>query len=218
MRDAMTQCEPDPAIRRDNIGRRSFARHDEILEGGEMQMNTMTTGALAKSGDGAQQALSSVCLEVAGDKADMKHSVLFERVSARLKAQVGADVYASWFARLKLHSVSKSVVRLTVPTTFLKSWINNRYLDMITSLFQAEDAEILKVEILVRTAQRHGTKAPAADEQVVVPDTGAVAPMRRQTAQAAGQAVAQAVNAAGAARTPSFGTALRFAARSSLHV
>ncbi len=208
MRDAMTQCEPDPAIRRDNIGRRSFARHDEILEGGEMQMNTMTTGALAKSGDGAQQALSSVCLEVAGDKADMKHSVLFERVSARLKAQVGADVYASWFARLKLHSVSKSVVRLTVPTTFLKSWINNRYLDMITSLFQAEDAEILKVEILVRTAQRHGTKAPAADEQVVVPDTGAVAPMRRQTAQAAGQAVAQAVNAAGAARTPSFGTPL----------
>ena len=88
----------------------------------------------------------------------MKHSILFERVSARLKAQVGPDVYASWFARLKLHSVSKSVVRLTVPTTFLKSWINNRYLDLITSLFQAEDAEILKVEILVRTATRGGVK------------------------------------------------------------
>lgn len=173
-----------------------------------MQMNTMTTGALAKSGDGAQQALSSVCLDAAGDKADMKHNVLFERVSTRLKAQVGADVYASWFARLKLHSVSKSVVRLTVPTTFLKSWINNRYLDMITGLFQAEDAEILKVEILVRTAQRHGVKAAGADEQAVVPDTGSVAPIRRPTAQPAGQAVAQAVSAAGAARTPSFGTPL----------
>nr|WP_245582425.1 chromosomal replication initiator protein DnaA [Neorhizobium lilium] len=94
----------------------------------------------------------------------MKHDALFERFSARLKAQVGQDVYASWFARLKLHSVSKSVVRLTVPTTFLKSWINNRYLDQITTIFQAEDAEILKVEIVVRSASRH-TKAPIVDEE-----------------------------------------------------
>jgi hypothetical protein len=134
------------------------------LEGGNMQITTMTASALEKR-DNAQQALGTVCLEAAGDKGDMKHSVLFERVSARLKAQVGPDVYASWFARLKLHSHSKSVVRLTVPTTFLKSWINNRYLDLITSLFQAEDAEILKVEILVRTATRHGVKAQGVDEQ-----------------------------------------------------
>src|ERR1700754_5078921 len=102
-----------------------------------MQMNTRTVGAL-ENGDNAQQTFGAVCLEAAGEKGDMKHSVLFERVSARLKAQVGPDVYASWFARLKLHSVSKSVVRLSVPTTFLKSWINNRYLDLITSLFQQE--------------------------------------------------------------------------------
>ncbi|MGO8656087.1 DnaA N-terminal domain-containing protein, partial [Rhizobium ruizarguesonis] len=100
----------------------------------------------------------SIRLEAAEVKADVKQNVLFERVSARLKAQVGQDVYASWFARLKLHSVSKSVVRLSVPTTFLKSWINNRYLDLITGLFQAEDPEILKIEVLVRTATRHGMK------------------------------------------------------------
>ncbi|WP_234902426.1 chromosomal replication initiator protein DnaA [Agrobacterium larrymoorei] len=84
----------------------------------------------------------------------MKHDALFERFSARLKAQVGPEVYASWFARLKLHSVSKSVVRFTVPTTFLKSWINNRYIDLITTLVQSEDADVLKVEILVRSASR----------------------------------------------------------------
>ncbi len=104
-----------------------------------MRMNSVTTGALDNV-DKVSQAFGSICLEAAGEKGEMKHGVLFERVSARLKAQVGPDVYASWFARLKLHSVSKSVVRLTVPTTFLKSWINNRYLDLITSLFQAEDA------------------------------------------------------------------------------
>ncbi|TCR90830.1 chromosomal replication initiator protein DnaA [Rhizobium sp. BK376] len=172
-----------------------------------MQMNTMTAGAL-KQGDNAQQALGSVCLEAAGEKGDMKHSILFERVSARLKAQVGPDVYASWFARLKLHSVSKSVVRLSVPTTFLKSWINNRYLDLITGLFQAEDAEILKVEILVRTATRGGVKAPNADEQLSLPEPASVAQIRRPAAQPAGQAVAQAVSAVASARPASFGSPL----------
>jgi len=87
-------------------------------------------------------------------EAGMKHDALFERFSARLKAKVGPEVYASWFGRLKIHTISKSVVRLSVPTTFLKSWINNRYLDMLTGLLQEEDANILKVEILVRTAAR----------------------------------------------------------------
>ncbi len=170
-----------------------------------MQIHTRATGAL-ENGDNAQ-AFGAVCLEAAGEKGDVAHNNLFERVSARLKAQVGPDVYASWFARLKLHSVSKSVVRLTVPTTFLKSWINNRYLDLITSLFQAEDAEILKVEILVRTATRQGAK-PSADEQPVVPDQAAVAPIRRAVAQPAGQAVAQAVSAAAAVRPATAGTPL----------
>ncbi|MGV1790270.1 chromosomal replication initiator protein DnaA [Rhizobium lusitanum] len=170
-----------------------------------MQIHTRTTGAL-ENGDNAQ-AFSAVCVEAAGEKADVAQNNLFERVSARLKAQVGPDVYASWFARLKLHSVSKSVVRLTVPTTFLKSWINNRYLDLITGLFQAEDAEILKVEILVRTATRQGAK-PSTDERPVVPDQAAVAPIRRPAAQPAGQAIAQAVSAAAAARPSTGGTPL----------
>ncbi len=170
-----------------------------------MQIHTRTTGAL-ENGDNAQ-AFSAVCLEAAGEKSDVAQNNLFDRVSARLKAQVGPDVYASWFARLKLHSVSKSVVRLTVPTTFLKSWINNRYLDLITSLFQAEDSEILKVEILVRTATRQGAK-PITDEQPAVPDQAAVAPIRRAVAQPAGQVVAQAVSAAAAARPATAGTPL----------
>jgi chromosomal replication initiator protein len=130
-------------------------------------MHINTVSIRAGNGDQARQAIDSICSKAAGEKSEMKHDALFERFSARLKAQVGQDAYTSWFARLKLHSVSKSVVRLTVPTTFLKSWINNRYLDQITTIFQAEDAEILKVEILVRTASRN-TKAPVIDEALPV--------------------------------------------------
>ncbi|WP_280773066.1 chromosomal replication initiator protein DnaA [Rhizobium sp. SG_E_25_P2] len=115
-----------------------------------MQM-TMTEKGAFSSGDALITAANAGA--DAGDTG-MKSDALFERFSARLKAKVGPEVYASWFGRLKIHSVSKSVVRLSVPTTFLKSWINNRYLDMMTTLLQEEDANILKVEILVRSAAR----------------------------------------------------------------
>nr|WP_225165109.1 chromosomal replication initiator protein DnaA [Ensifer sp. IC4062] len=140
----------------------------------------------------------------------MRHDAVFERVSARLKAQVGPDVFASWFGRLKLHSISKSVVRLSVPTTFLKSWINNRYLDLITSLFQQEDGEILKVEILVRTATR-GAR-PVAHEEAM-PAAAEAAPATPARRPAAAQPIASVAAAAVAAvqkpaQAPLFGSPL----------
>ncbi|KOF19984.1 chromosomal replication initiation protein [Ensifer adhaerens] len=124
----------------------------------------------------------------------MRHDALFERVSARLKAQVGPDVFASWFGRLKLHSTSKSVVRLSVPTTFLKSWINNRYLDLITQIFQQEDGEILKVEILVRTATRGARPASQEETLPQAAETAPAAPARRPTtAQSVASVAAAAV-------------------------
>src|SRR5687768_4711698 len=114
------------------------------LEGGNMFSNSVTSAIVFENGENIRQIATQQPGEITGEKGDMRHSALFERVSARLKAQVGPDVFASWFGRLKLHSVSKSVIRLSVPTTFLKSWINNRYLDLITSLVQQEDPEVLK--------------------------------------------------------------------------
>lgn len=176
-----------------------------------MQMNVRSSDAMGygdhAAGNGAEGA-GAAMNETGGS-----HNVLFERVSARLKAQVGPDVYASWFARLKLHSHSKSVVRLTVPTTFLKSWINNRYLDLITSLFQAEDPEVLKVEILVRTATR-STRPVQGDEQPAAAATPAQQPVQRRSApQQAGQAASAAIQTArpaapAQAASPLFGSPL----------
>ncbi|WP_370576986.1 chromosomal replication initiator protein DnaA [Shinella sp. PSBB067] len=165
-----------------------------------MQMNTARTAGAFANGENTRQALPQEgAQEAAGVPSDMKHDALFERVSARLKAQVGPDVFASWFGRLKVHSVSKSVVRLSVPTTFLKSWINNRYLDLITNLFQQEDPEILKVEILVRTATR-GVRAGAADEAAVAEQPAPQAQPRR--ASAGPQPVASAAASVAASAQP----------------
>ncbi len=149
-----------------------------------MLNNSVTAAIVFENGENARQIAVKQSDVPAGDKCDMLHSALFERVSARLKAQVGPDVFASWFGRLKLHSISKSVVRLSVPTTFLKSWINNRYLDLITSIFQQEDAEILKVEILVRSATRSARPGLQEDApQANHSDTVTPASSRRSTPQ-----------------------------------
>ena len=91
--------------------------------------------------------------------------VFCDRFCTALKAHVGADVYASWFGRLKLHSASKSLVRFSVPTAFLKSWINNHYLALITELVQKERPYVLKVEILVRSATRAPRPLPVVETE-----------------------------------------------------
>lgn len=172
---------------------------------------TMTQTSVRARESDAAPVIGSSEIQVAGNIQTMGNSALFERFSARLRAKVGADVYASWFGRLKLHSVSKSVVRLTVPTTFLKSWINNRYLDLITALFQEEDSEIMKVEILVRSAAR-ATKAVADDE--IAEAAPAQPAQQAQLRRASAQPIAQLASAAtpsswpASAATPLFGSPL----------
>ncbi|WP_099866119.1 chromosomal replication initiator protein DnaA [Pararhizobium haloflavum] len=102
----------------------------------------------------------------------MVHDALFDRVRTRLKAQLGQEIFASWFGRLKVDSTSKSVVRLSVPTTFLKSWIQNRYLDLITQLYKEENADILRVEIVVRSATRQARPVVAATGERPAAPTG----------------------------------------------
>ena len=82
-------------------------------------------------------------------------AVIFERTKTQLKARLGKEVYASWFERMKLVEADSGVVRLSVPTTFLRSWITNHYLDLIHEIWSADSPGLLKVEILVRSAVRN---------------------------------------------------------------
>jgi chromosomal replication initiator protein len=196
--------------------RQECRRGEESMKGGKMQVNTATTAGAFVSGEHALKALTPATvqapttMQTSEGPSEKKNDALFERVSARLKAQVGPDVFASWFGRLKIHSASKSLVRLSVPTTFLKSWINNRYLDLITSLFQQEDPEILKVEILVRTATRNAR--PGASEDVAAETPTPQAQPRRAGGPQSVSSAAASVAAAAQPRVqhagPLFGSPL----------
>ena len=87
--------------------------------------------------------------------ADLEHDN-WERVKARLRSSVGEDVYTSWFARMDLESSSADGVRISVPTKFLRSWIQAHYADLVLTCWQAEAAQVKRVDLSVRSAAGGG--------------------------------------------------------------
>jgi chromosomal replication initiator protein len=76
----------------------------------------------------------------------------WSRVKERLRAEVGDDVYSSWFARMDLEAIEDGTVRLSVPTRFLKSWIQSHYAERVLACWQAQDGKVGRVELIVRSA------------------------------------------------------------------
>src|ERR1700754_23936 len=90
----------------------------------------------------------------------------WSRVKGRLRTSVGEDVYTSWFARMDLEGVQEESVRLSVPTRFLKSWIQAHYAERVLSCWQAEMPEVHRIDLTVRSAMRSATPAKDAPTPV----------------------------------------------------
>jgi chromosomal replication initiator protein len=73
------------------------------------------------------------------------------RVKERLRAEVGDDVYSSWFARMELDGGEGETVKLSVPTRFLKSWIQSHYAEKVLACWQAEQPDFSRIELTVRS-------------------------------------------------------------------
>ncbi len=86
----------------------------------------------------------------------------WSRVKGRLRSSVGEDVYVSWFARMDLEGVQAESVHLSVPTRFLKSWIQAHYAERVLSCWQAEMPEVHRIDLTVRSAMRFAVPAKEA--------------------------------------------------------
>lgn len=95
----------------------------------------------------------------------------------RLRADLGDAVYNSWFARLELEEAQDNAILLTVPTKFLKSWIQSHYADRIRARLCAEFPGLDRVSIDVRSPSRrskpreaeHSVASPVAEKAVAAP-------------------------------------------------
>ena len=74
----------------------------------------------------------------------------WDRTKSRLRAELGEDIFKSWFARVKLEGIKDSIAHFSVPTPFLKKWLRSHYNDRLLHCCSAEFGDIEQIEFRVR--------------------------------------------------------------------
>ena len=116
----------------------------------------------------------------------------WDRVAQRLRAELGEDLYTSWFARMEAEDLDAGRLTVSVPTRFLKSWIETHYLSKLQKIGETELGPLDSVHVRVR--MRGGVAAkPAVQDGAVPQSVAAVSPE---------QGVVAAAQQAAADRTP----------------
>ena len=89
----------------------------------------------------------------------------WRRIKERLRSELGDDVFTSWFGRMELEAADAGVLRLSVPTRFLRNWIQSHYSEHVLSKWQEEEPDVTRLELSVRSATiKPATAKPKAPE------------------------------------------------------
>jgi chromosomal replication initiator protein len=102
-----------------------------------------------------------------------KNQEIWQRVKLRLRALLGEEVFASWFGSMGPEAIEGGTIRLSVPTRFLKSWVQSHYAEKLLACWAAELPTVRRIEIVVRTpVLRDATiKAKAAEPAETIRET-----------------------------------------------
>jgi len=92
----------------------------------------------------------------------------WQRVKKQLHSELGDDVFTSWFGRMELEGAENGTVRLSVPTRFLRNWIQSHYSERVLAKWQAEDPTVTRLELSVRSA---AIRPPVAKLKPLEPPT-----------------------------------------------
>ncbi len=73
-----------------------------------------------------------------------------QKVRAMLKAQLGDDIYGSWFNAMEFDSFDGRMIKVSVPVKFVRNWIQAHYADQLVAACQAEFKGTERVEVIWR--------------------------------------------------------------------
>ncbi len=149
---------PIPNTKRESASRRGrkSEKPSAAIDGDTIAVSGLSSGAKTpiQQTTKASAPTRTITPNQVGPTIAAREAQKWERVLAQLKARLGPEAFASWFGRCRLETVSKSQLTVSVPTTFLKSWIRTHYSDLLLELWQKQVPEILRVDIVVRSAVR----------------------------------------------------------------
>lgn len=88
-----------------------------------------------------------------------------QKVRKMLRAQLGEDVYTSWFHSMEFEPYEGKTVRVTVPVKFLKNWIQSHYSEALLKCCAVEFDGVERVEVALR--QPSPARTPLAESPTV---------------------------------------------------
>ncbi|MGQ0676654.1 MAG: chromosomal replication initiator protein DnaA [Rhodospirillales bacterium] len=85
------------------------------------------------------------------------------RIRGRLRGEFGDAAYRNWLRALTLVELRDGMVRIAAPTRFKRDWIDNHFGEPLRKMWQAEDPNVRRVEIIVMP-ERAGHPQSDAEE------------------------------------------------------
>jgi chromosomal replication initiator protein len=99
----------------------------------------------------------------------------WDRVCRRLRAEIGEDVYSSWFTSIAFEGRTNDCLRVSVPTRFLRNWIQSHYGERLLVLAREEFQEVRRIDLAVRTTL---LRVSGGEQKPMRPEGGAPASER----------------------------------------
>jgi chromosomal replication initiator protein len=91
-------------------------------------------------------------------------------VRSKLQQEVGEVEYRTWLKQVSLFGIDGDEVTLVLPTRFLRDWVAKEYKDLITTLWQAENPGIKRIELRAQPA-RNSTAPNLGEPHTAMPAT-----------------------------------------------
>ncbi len=98
-------------------------------------------------------------------------------VKERLRSEVGDAAFRSWLQPVEMGNVEAQTVRLTVPSKFMRNWIESHYGDQIRKCVRLENPRISNVELIIADSKEtKENNAPLQDNAPVAASNPPVTP------------------------------------------
>ena len=81
----------------------------------------------------------------------------WQRVAAQLQETIGDAAFQSWIKPISVRGLRDGMVRVSVPTRFMRDWVVAHYSDRITELWKNENDTVQSVDISIFTDRAQKT-------------------------------------------------------------
>ena len=112
----------------------------------------MTAGIKGTAGIGRQApgGTPDMTRETGMDADPVALDDAWRRAKAKLRINVGEDIYVSWFGSMEFERFDGVTVHVSAPTKFLKNWIQSHYADALLDSCKSEFKTAERMNVLLR--------------------------------------------------------------------